>query len=147
MSRRQYWISIAIVFLVEQLLIIAVNFRQYEYLIECCDERPPPNEAIAIASLAISALAIVAASIVLYLRSRRVARPPYLMLLIIAAGFLANFGVPLVDMSLQTVFVSLTLQRLLFYLWLIGVGAFGMLPDDERYSLKAPLTTRNLEEL
>ena len=142
MSRRQYWISIAIVFLAEHLLIIAVNFRQYEYLIGCCDEPPPPNEAIAIASLAVSALAVVAASIVLCLRNRRVARPPYLMLLIIAAGFLANFGVPLLAMSLQTVLLSFTLQKLLFYLWLIGVGAFGMLPDDERYSHAASLTTR-----
>ena len=142
MSRRQYWISIAIVFLVEQLLIIAVSLGQYEYLIEGAYSSKQPDEAIVIASFAIAALAVVAASTVLYLRSRRVARPQYLMLVLIAAGFLANFGVPLVALSVQTVVVSLILQKLLFYLWLIGVGAFGMLPDDERYSHAASLTTR-----
>ena len=142
MSRRQYWISIAIVFLVEQLLIIAVSLGQYEYLIEGAYSSKQPDEAIVIASFAIAALAVVAASTVLYLRSRRVARPQYLMLVLIAAGFLANFGVPLVALSIQTVVLTLVLQRLLFYLWLIGVGAFGMLPDDERYSHAASLTTR-----
>ena len=142
MSRRQYWISIAIVFLVEQLLIIAVSLGQYEYLIEGAYSSKQPDEAIVIASFAIAALAVIAASTVLYLRSRRVARPQYLMLVLIAAGFLANFGVPLVALSIQTVVLTLVLQRLLFYLWLIGVGAFGMLPDDERYSHAASLTTR-----
>ena len=146
MSRRQYWICLAIVFLVEQLFIIAVSLGQYEYMIEGAYSSKQPDEAIVIASFAIAALAVVAASIVLYLRSRRLARPRYQVLVLIAAGFLANFGVPLVALSIQTVVLTLVLQRLLFYLWLIGVGAYGMLPDDERYSHAVSLTIRIKEE-